>query len=161
MNALRGCLLVMLMAVLLAPGPAWSLAPVDPLDDPELEQRARDLSRELRCLVCQNEPIHESSAPLAHDMRKLVRERIAAGDSDEEVKAYLVARYSDYVLLRPPMKRETYLLWYGPAAIAVIGAIGVAIYFRRRARAAGTGEALSASEQRRLERILDEHDGRS
>src|SRR3546814_5271106 len=87
------------------------------LDDPVLEQRARDLSAEIRCVVCQNESIDSSNAELAHELRVLVRERLVAGDSDQEVPDYLVARYGDFVLLRPRMKPSTYLLWYGPFLI--------------------------------------------
>ncbi len=114
-------LLLLILVVLLAT-PAWAVEPDEMLDDPVLEARARALCQEIRCLVCQNEPIDSSNADLARDLRILVRERIVAGDSDGEVKAFLVARYGDYVLFDPPMKLTTYLLWFGPALILQIGA---------------------------------------
>jgi cytochrome c-type biogenesis protein CcmH len=95
--------------------PAFAVEPDEILDDPVLEARARDLSAEIRCVVCQNESIDSSSAGIARDLRILLRERLVAGDSDAEVKDFLVARYGDYVLLRPPVKPATYLLWFGPS----------------------------------------------
>ena len=114
--------LVLALAFLLA-APAWAVEPDEMLEDPLLEARARTLSQEIRCLVCQNEPIDSSNAPLARDLRILLRERLTAGDSDAEVKAYLVARYGDFVLFDPPMKPSTYLLWFGPALMLLL-AIG-------------------------------------
>src|SRR3546814_6727246 len=90
-------------------------------DPPVLEQRARDLSAEIRCVVCQNESIDSSNAEIARELRLLVRERLVAGNSDQQVLDYLVARYGDFVLLRPPMKPATYLLWFGPFLILLIG----------------------------------------
>src|SRR3546814_8042783 len=104
--------LLLVLSLLLA-APALAVEPSEMLDDPVLEQRARDLSAEIRCVVCQNESIDSSNAEIAHELRVLVRERLVAGDSDPEVLDYLVARYGDFVLLRPPMKPSTYLLWYG------------------------------------------------
>lgn len=113
--------------------PAQAVDPDEMLDDPVLEARAQKLGAELRCVVCQSESIEISNAPLAHDMRLLVRERIKAGASDAEVKAFLVERYGDYVLMRPPLKPETYALWLAPALL--LGAGGVAAYFVLRGQA--------------------------
>jgi cytochrome c-type biogenesis protein CcmH len=151
-------LLLALMVVLAAP--AWAVEPDEMLDDPALEARARALSQEIRCLVCQNEPIDSSNAPLARDLRILVRERISAGDSDQAVKAFLVARYGDYVLLDPPMKLTTFMLWFGPALILLLGAAGVMLYFARLRRAPPPAAApLSAEERARLARLLGEEEG--
>ena len=129
------------------------------LKDPALEARARAISRELRCLVCQNQSIDDSGADLAHDLRVIVRERLTAGDSDDQVKAYLVARYGDYVLLDPPFKATTLLLWLGPAALLLLGAGGVYVVLRR-----GPAEApppLDDAERRRLARLMNQPpDGR-
>ncbi len=136
--------------------PAWAVQPDEILDDPVLEARARALSKEIRCLVCQNESIDSSNADLARDLRILVRERMTAGDSDAEVKAYLVARYGDFVLLEPPVKPSTYLLWFGPALMLMLGAGGVFFFFTRRGRAAAVPVPLSAEERKRLEALLDD-----
>ena len=135
---------------------ALAVQPDEILDDPVLESRARELSEGIRCLVCQNENIDSSNAELAKDLRILVRERLVAGDSDQQVLDYLVERYGDFVLLNPPLKPQTYLLWFGPAAILLLGGLAVAAYFRRRE--AGTAAApaadLSAEEQKRLSDLL-------
>src|SRR5262249_49804138 len=113
------------MAVLLMLGlstPARAVEPSEMLKDPALEARARAISRDLRCLVCQNQSIDDSNADLAHDLRLIVRERLTAGDSDQQVKEYLVARYGDYVLLEPPLKAKTLVLWFAPALLLVLGA---------------------------------------
>jgi len=139
--------------------PAWAVLPGEILDDPILEARARDLSRELRCLVCQNQDIDSSNADLARDLRVLVRERLVAGDSDGEVKAFLVARYGDFVLFEPPMKPATYVLWFGPALMVLLGAGGLIAYLARRRRNPAVPAApLSAEERRRLERLLSDTD---
>ncbi len=153
--------LLLILVVLLAT-PAWAVEPDEMLDDPVLEARARALSQEIRCLVCQNEPISSSNADLARDLRLLVRERIVAGDSDADVKAFLVARYGDYVLFDPPMKSTTYALWFGPVLILLLGALGVVLYFARARQdaAKATTAPLSAEERARLERLLgDEEQG--
>lgn len=139
---------------------ALPLAAQEPrLDDPDLEARARDLQREIRCVVCQNESIDSSQAGIARDLRVLVRERLAAGDSDDEVRDYLVERYGDYVLFRPPMRADTWVLWYGPAIVLIIGVGGLAIgiAYRRRRQSAPT--ALDPEEQARLERLLRDDAG--
>ncbi len=136
---------------------AHAVLPSERLADPALEARARTLSEKLRCLVCQNENIDDSNADLAHDLRVLVRQRLVAGDTDQQVLDYLVNRYGDYVLLDPPMKPGTYLLWFGPAIVLVLGAGGIVVFFRRR-RAAGPdpGAALSPDEAKEVARLLAE-----
>lgn len=145
------------------PFAAHAVEPDEILKDPALEARAREVGKQLRCVVCQNQAIDDSNAELAGDMRVLVRERIVAGDSNEEVIAYMVDRYGDYVLLDPPFKGSTYVLWIGPGVIALLGVAGLLMYFRRRqtAVADGTGEdapaaaqPLSDDERRRLEKLL-------
>jgi len=147
--------LLFALALILA-APAMAVEPSEMLDDPVLEQRARDLSAEIRCVVCQNESIDSSNAEIAHELRVLVRERLVAGDSDQQVLDYLVARYGDFVLLRPPVKPSTWLLWFGPFAILLIDAVAVFVYFRRQRTAATTPPAaLSRDEETRLARLLD------
>ncbi len=133
------------------------MLPAERLADPALEARARVLSQELRCLVCQNQSIDDSNADLAHDLRVLVRERLAAGDSDAEVLRYLTSRYGDYVLLKPPVKPATWLLWFGPPGLLLAGGLALLLAQRRRRAALATAPLpLSAAEQQRLERLLNE-----
>ncbi|MCW5731121.1 MAG: cytochrome c-type biogenesis protein CcmH [Alphaproteobacteria bacterium] len=134
----------------------------EPLADPAAEQRAREISRSLRCLVCQNQSIEDSNAALARDLRRIVRERIEAGDSDGQVRAYLVARYGDWVLLNPPFKATTYLLWFAPILLLMFAIGGVMLYYRHlRARARSEVEpaALSAEERGRIKELLSERTG--
>ena len=139
---------------------ALAVLPSERLTDPALEARARMLSQELRCLVCQNQSIDDSNADLAHDLRVLVRERLEAGDSDRQVLAYLTSRYGEYVLLRPPVKPATWLLWFGPPALFMVGAAAMALVWRRRRAAAGAAAApLSADERQRLARLMKEGTG--
>jgi cytochrome c-type biogenesis protein CcmH len=139
--------------------PAWSVAVDPPLDDPVLEARAREIHKQLRCLVCQNQSIEDSNATLARDLRMLVRERITAGDSDEAAIRFIVARYGDWVLLRPPMKGGTLLLWFGPALLLVLVVISLAVAYRRRSRrVVGTIAPLSAEERALLDDLLDNRD---
>jgi cytochrome c-type biogenesis protein CcmH len=153
-----GILLMFATAVL----PAAAVEPDEILADPVLEARARDISKNLRCLVCQNQSIDDSNAELARDLRLLVRERLVAGDSNDEVIAFVVARYGDYVLLNPPFKASTYVLWLGPAGIFLAGLGAVAVYYRRRApgatKAPGASDtpppALSEDEQRRFDALM-------
>jgi cytochrome c-type biogenesis protein CcmH len=133
---------------------ARAVEPSERLADPVLEARARAISQELRCLVCQNESIDESNAPLAHDLRLLVRKRLTAGDSDRQVLDYIVARYGIFVLLDPPFAPVTWLLWLGPPAL-LLGAAAV-LAFRARRRRPETPPALSADEEARAERLLGE-----
>ena len=138
-------LLVAGAAVLALAGPARAVTPDEQLQDPRLEARARALSQELRCVVCQNQSIDDSAAPLAHDLRVILRERIAAGDTDAQAKAYLVRRYGDFVLLRPPFQPDTWALWLGPLGVLALGGAGVALYMRGRARTPET--PLSAADE--------------
>jgi cytochrome c-type biogenesis protein CcmH len=147
-------MLALLALILLAPA-AGAVEPSERLADPALEARARTLSEQLRCLVCQNETIDESGAPLAHDLRVLLRERIAAGDSDAQAVKYLTDRYGDFVLLKPPVVPATYVLWFGPIAVLLLAGGGALVYLRRR-REATPVPPLSAAEQRRIERLLEE-----
>ncbi len=110
---------------------AYAVEPDEMLDDPALEERARVISQDLRCVVCQNETIDESNATLAQDMRRLVRQRILAGDSNEDVLAYMVDRYGDFVLLRPRVTAQTLLLWLGPFILLVFGVVNAARYIKR------------------------------
>jgi cytochrome c-type biogenesis protein CcmH len=138
---------------LLSAMPAFAVEPDEILPDPALETRARALSHNLRCLVCQNQSIDDSNAPLARDLRILVRERLTAGDSDNEVLDYLVARYGDFVLLKPRFDWRTALLWVTPAIVLLAGALGLFLAARRRRTAAAPLPAappLSPAEQRRL-----------
>jgi cytochrome c-type biogenesis protein CcmH len=146
----------LLLAVVILLG-SWTAAAVEPnemLADPTLEARARDISRGLRCVVCQNESIDESNADLAHDLRVLVRERIKAGDSNEQVVQYIVDRYGDFVLLRPPVKRQTYLLWASPALLLLFAGAVVLFYLRRHRRSDAPPQPLTAEEQARLDALL-------
>jgi cytochrome c-type biogenesis protein CcmH len=140
----------------LAVAPALAVMPDERLADPVLEARARALSVQLRCQVCQNQSIDDSNAGLAADLRKLVRERLVAGDSDNAVLAYMVQRYGDYVLLDPPVKPRTWALWFGPAAVVVVAAIGIFVFYRRRRPALqSAGDRLAPEEEAQLQRILD------
>ena len=146
----RLALAVLLAALAVQPG-ARAVEPSEQLADPVLEGRARALSQELRCQVCQNQSIDDSNAPLAADLRRLVRERLQAGDSDRQVFDFLVQRYGDNVLLRPPLRLDTALLWFGPLALLAIAAIVLAMQARRRRRAAAAPAApLSAEEEAQL-----------
>jgi len=135
--------------------PAHAVRPDEVLPDPALEARARDIGKELRCLVCRNQSIDDSDADLAHDIRVLVRQRLTAGDTNARVIAYIRSRYGDYVLLKPPFQLDTWLLWGGPALILLAGLWGAGRYLRRQARMA-RAPPLSADEQRRLAQILDD-----
>lgn len=155
-------LLVLFLLCLTAP--AFAADPAEMLKDPVLEHRAQVLGRDLRCLVCQNESIEDSNADLARDLRVVVRERIQQGDSDEQVMSFVVDRYGDYVLLRPPFKTTTLVLWLGPVVLLLLGLVLVVVFYRRRqTEAASPPPPLSAEEQRRLDAVLaaKEKDSRS
>ncbi|MEC7657045.1 MAG: cytochrome c-type biogenesis protein, partial [Pseudomonadota bacterium] len=124
----RSILGVVLVSVCLLVGNALALQPNEVLKDTALEARARALSKDIRCLVCQNQSIDDSNADLARDLRVLVRERLQKGDSDPEILDFLVKRYGDFVLLKPPVKVSTYLLWYGPIGIFILGVIGLVVF---------------------------------
>jgi cytochrome c-type biogenesis protein CcmH len=149
---------VLLVVLALASPAALAVQPDEMLSDAALETRARTLSKELRCMVCQNQSIDDSDAPLARDLRILVRERLQAGDSDRQVIDFLVARYGEFVLLKPRFSAHTALLWLGPAAVLLVGAFGLFLIARRRrvdSDAAGTdGPQLTAAEEARLSEIL-------
>ena len=135
---------------------AWAVQPGEQLTDPALEARARQISAGLRCLVCQNQSIDDSDAPLARDLRILVRERLSAGDGDDEVRAYLVARYGDFILLRPPFRAATVLLWVTPLLVLTGGAV-VLVLNRRRA-VSTSPDRLSGDEEAQLEGLLHGRD---
>jgi cytochrome c-type biogenesis protein CcmH len=124
------CLIVAVLTVAALP-PALAVEPDEILSDAALEARARSLSKELRCMVCQNQSIDDSDAPLARDLRILVREHLQAGESDRQVIDFLVARYGEFVLLRPRFSLHTALLWLGPAAVLLVGACGLLVLARR------------------------------
>ncbi|MEO1091681.1 MAG: cytochrome c-type biogenesis protein [Pseudomonadota bacterium] len=151
---MRRWLLVALVVLPFAAAAAPS--PSEMLDDPALEQRARAISAELRCVVCQNESIDASNAPLAADMRRLVRERLAAGDDDHAVMAYMTARYGDFVLLRPPVRSNTWLLWFGPAVVGALAASALVVALVRRRAAPAASVPLTAEEQRLVDDLLRE-----
>jgi cytochrome c-type biogenesis protein CcmH len=132
---------------------ALAVTPSEMMKDPALESRARALSAELRCLVCQNQSIDDSDAPLAHDIRVLLRERLAAGDSNQSVVDFLVARYGEFILLRPRLSLHTVLLWAIPFATVIFGGAAIAASYRRRRNAVPT-MALSAAEEGRLSEIV-------
>ena len=147
--------LFLLLLVLCWPLAAQAVQPDEMLSDPQLEARARALSRELRCMVCQNQSIDDSEAPLARDLRLLVRERIAAGDSDAQVIDFLVARYGEFVLLKPRFEQQTLLLWLLPPLVLVVG--GLALWLNARRRARTTSEvtvSLTADEEARLAALM-------
>ncbi len=147
---------LLLALSLLLSTPLWAVQPDEVLEDPVLEERARDLSQGLRCLVCRNENIDESNADLARDLRLAVRERLVAGDTDAEAISYLVDRYGEYVLLRPQADGANLILWFAGPAMLVLG-IGVAVVALGRRPGAAPREAeLSAEERARLEAILKE-----
>ena len=146
------------IAVMMGSPAAYAVQPDEIMADPAKESRARDLSRELRCMVCQNQSIDDSEAPLARDLRLLVRERIAAGDSDAQVIDFLVARYGEFVLLKPRLEPHTLLLWLLPPLALAGGGLVLWMHSRRRFRSALTEDPssfkLTAEEEARLERLI-------
>jgi cytochrome c-type biogenesis protein CcmH len=147
----------LLALVLFAATPALAVQPDEVLSDAALEARARALSAGLRCLVCQNQSIDDSNAPLARDLRLLVRERLTAGDSDEEVRDFVVARYGEFVLLRPPFSWSTVILWLTPV-ILIVAALGFAVHNFRAARTKDAQSALTAEEEAKLKAALAKAD---
>jgi cytochrome c-type biogenesis protein CcmH len=135
--------------------PARAVLPSEQLADPRLEARARRIGAELRCLVCQNETIDESDAPLAGDLRVLLRQRLLAGDSDRQATQYIVARYGDFVLLKPPLEPTTVLLWFGPFLVLIAGGAGLAAVARRASSAPDAVAPLTPEEQAQLARRLE------
>jgi cytochrome c-type biogenesis protein CcmH len=145
--------------VLLVSAHVWAVQPDEVLADPALEARARALSKELRCMVCQNQSIDDSAAPLARDLRVLVRERLTGGDSDQQVLDFLVDRYGEFVLLKPRFAWHTALLWLGPPGVLVGGALVLLVIARRRSRSGSSPagrevEVLTAAEEARLARLM-------
>jgi cytochrome c-type biogenesis protein CcmH len=141
---------------LLTLAPALAVQPDEMLKDPALEARARSLSAELRCMVCQNQSIDDSDAPLARDLRILLRERIAAGDSDAQVTDFLVARYGEFILLKPRFNAHTLLLWLLPPAVLVVG--GLVMFAASRRRAQPPAAELNADEEKRLSDLVSRRD---
>ncbi|WP_172295576.1 cytochrome c-type biogenesis protein [Pseudoruegeria sp. HB172150] len=146
--------LILILSMLATP--IFAVQPDEILDDPGLEERAREISKELRCLVCRNESIDESNADLARDLRLLVRERLVEGDSDAEVIAFVTDRYGEYVLLKPTARGANLVLWVTGPATLVLALVIAGLYLRRRNRAPEAAAALSPEEEARLKRILDE-----
>ncbi len=153
MRPLRVLLSVVLAFACLTIAPAWAVNPDERLSDPGLEQRARMLSKELRCMVCQNESIDDSNADLAHDLRVIVRQRLTAGDTDQQVLAYMRARYGDFVLLNPPVDSTTWVLWFGPFAVLIFSGATIGLVTRFR-RAPATVAPLSEEEALQLQTLL-------
>jgi cytochrome c-type biogenesis protein CcmH len=156
LKKLLACLFV--VAAMIGASAAYAVQPDEIMSDPVKEARARDLSRELRCMVCQNQSIDDSEAPLARDLRLLVRERIAAGDSNAQVLDFLVARYGEFVLLKPRFEPQTYLLWLlSPLALAG-GGFALWVFNRRRTKSAAaedqSSRKLTAEEEARLEQLV-------
>ncbi|WP_428540078.1 cytochrome c-type biogenesis protein [Reyranella sp.] len=143
------------LASVLFIGACFAVEPTEMLKDPALEARARTIGQALRCVVCQNQSIDDSSAEVARDMRRAVRERLTAGDSDDQVFAYMVARYGDYVLLQPPFKASTLVLWLGGPILLIVAGSALLIAARRRTRRTVTPpQPLSAEERQRLDALL-------
>ncbi|PNG26056.1 cytochrome C biogenesis protein [Methylocella silvestris] len=147
--------LLLLGSLALGPVTAGAVEPDEILGDATLEARARDLSAHLRCMVCQNESIDDSHAPLARDLRLLVRERLKVGDSDEAIRDYLVRRYGDFILLKPPLKAETLALWGAPLIVLIVGAAAIIANMRRRDANALAPKELSEAEAAKLKSALE------
>ena len=148
---------LLLLVALMVSSQAWAVEPDEMLSNPALEARARAISKQLRCMVCQNELIDESQAPLARDLRVLVRQRIMAGDSDTQIINFLVSRYGEFILLKPPLSWHTLALWGAPPALLILGILMIVVVERRRATgqpALGAAARLSAAEEARLSEIL-------
>ncbi|WP_432762578.1 cytochrome c-type biogenesis protein [Neorhizobium vignae] len=143
----------LLLLVLLAPLPAFAVNPDEVLSNPALEQRARNLSAQLRCMVCQNQSIDDSNAELARDLRVLVRERLTNGDTDDQVIDYVVSRYGEFVLLKPRFSARTVILWATPVLLLLVGAIAILVFVRTRPSQRAVA-ALTAEEQARIEELL-------
>lgn len=150
--------LLLAVAFLLTAVPAFAVNPDEVLSDPALEARARALSAQLRCMVCQNQSIDDSNAELARDLRLLVRERLTNGDSDEAVIDYVVSRYGEFVLLNPRLRGETLLLWGAPIVLFLAGATAMFLFVRKRG-GKSTGTPLSEAEKAELERALKQDQG--
>jgi cytochrome c-type biogenesis protein CcmH len=153
---MRGLRILLAAALIFSTAaPAFAVQPDEMLKDTALETRARTLSRDLRCMVCQNQSIDDSDAPLARDLRLLVRERLTAGDSDQQVIDFLVERYGDFVLLKPPFTSHTMLLWLTPLLVLLAGIVGLMRLRRARVSGAAPATPLTADEQRRISELID------
>ena len=151
---MRRSLAAFFALLLLLVAPARAVEPGEMLSDPVLEARARSLSEGLRCLVCQNQSIDDSQATLAKDLRLLVRERLKAGDTDQQVRTYLVDRYGDFILLKPPLRLGTLLLWGAPFMVLLGGGLAMVLNARRRSSVEAVTAELSATEKAELDRLL-------
>jgi cytochrome c-type biogenesis protein CcmH len=150
-------LFVGLLALFALTAPVCAVTPDEVLKNTALETRARAISQDLRCLVCQNESIDDSSAPLAHDIRVLVRQRLTSGDTDEQAVQFIVARYGNFVLLQPPLQLDTLALWAGPGFFVLIATIGFAVHLRRQSAVhAALTTPLTDVEQRQVDALLGE-----
>jgi cytochrome c-type biogenesis protein CcmH len=155
------CVLATVGLLILSTLSVSAVTPEEMLKDPAMEARARELSQGLRCVVCQNQSIDDSNAPLAHDLRVLLRERLVAGDSDKAAIDYIVGRYGNFVLLKPPMQLNTLLLWIGPALVALLALLLTARYLREHTAAAPTvAEPLSEEDSKRAEALLGSGENR-
>ncbi|MCK8464837.1 cytochrome c-type biogenesis protein CcmH [Aliiroseovarius sp. S1339] len=143
-----------LLAATLAVSPVFAVNPDEVLDDPALEQRARNISADLRCVVCRGENIDESNAPIAHDLRLLVRERLVEGDSNDEVVDFIVERYGEYVLMKPNTSGANVILWAAGPALFIVALLAAGLYLRRRSQAKDTATALSSDEEARLKVLM-------
>ena len=154
----RRALVAVLASLMVLAAPGLAVTPGEMLKDPMLEGRARAISQQLRCVVCQNQSIDDFNAPLAQDLRILVRERLTAQDTDQQVIDFIVARYGNFVLLRPPMQINTLPLWFGPMLLLAIAGVGVGRYLKKQAGsyAALVDESFTSREQKRLDKILNE-----
>lgn len=153
---MRAFVLAFAFAAFWVTGAAHAVQPNEMLADPKLEARARALSAELRCMVCQNESIDDSDASLAHDIRVLIRDRLAKGESEDAIKAFLVSRYGEFILLKPPLQRDTLLLWGAPPLLLIGGAAFLAAAMRRKSRAGLAPAALTSAEEQRVAALLDD-----
>lgn len=147
---------IVLVLILIAPSAAWAVQPDEILPNNAMEARARALSRELRCMVCQNQSIDDSDAPLARDLRIIVRERIKAGDTDAQVMQFLTSRYGEFVLLKPSFSSQNALLWLAPLIVLLAGAGGLMLALRRKRSPAAVEPApLSPEEERRVQEVIN------
>lgn len=153
---MRNLLMALLLFATFVPGVSWAVEPDEMLSDPALEARAREITKELRCVVCQNQSIDDSNADLARDMRLLVRERLKKGDTNEQTLAFLVARYGNYVLLKPPLQADTVLLWFSPILFLVLGALLLRSYFKSMQATEAAPTPLSAAEEASLKKLAEE-----
>ena len=149
----RNLLLILFLAIINLPSSSFSVEPMEILQNPQLEARARVLSKNIRCLVCQNQSIDDSNASLAKDLRKVVREQLVNGASDEEIFDFLIERYGDFVLLKPPVKPSTYMLWYGPIILFSIGLVMSVLFLIRRKKLAPE-EPLTRKELDQLSKLI-------